>query len=164
MNNLWADDCFRQPSFFLCFICFINIFATIKNAFSIPEATHIILLKSNIGSTLLFFVRPIRILIFFGRVLGSTPRNVFLYSENKIQKVEQPHTAENSARDIQVTAHHHKKAESHYDRNGGHDLDFCYPSHSAPLSASTISIFLFLRATISPTSKDTPKVSAMLTI
>ena len=55
---------------------------------------------------------------------------VFLHSKYEVQNVEQPHTAEDGTRDIQILAEHHKEAERHQKRNGDHNLDLGVPSHA----------------------------------
>ena len=55
---------------------------------------------------------------------------IFLHAEDEVQNVEQPHAAEDGARNIQVLAEHHKEAERHQKRDSDHNLDLGMPSHA----------------------------------
>ena len=74
------------------------------------------------------FRQPLWLLIF--TFLFLTLGFIFLHSEDEVQNVEQPHTAEDGTRDIQILAEHHKEAERHQKRNGNHNLDLGMPSHA----------------------------------
>jgi len=55
---------------------------------------------------------------------------VLLYSEHKIQNVEQPNTSKNDTWNIKSCSQHHKKSEAHQKCDRNHNLDFCVPCHT----------------------------------